>query len=77
MGPGPIMSTELSRLHRQDLLREAECDRLATEATAGAPTALERAQRGLMQVRNALLSAHVSAEKARTFPGVVVDAGHV
>jgi hypothetical protein len=72
---GPIMSAELSRLHQQDLLREAERDRLAAEATAGAPTALERAQRRLMQVRNALLSAHVSAEKAHTLQGVLVDTG--
>jgi hypothetical protein len=73
---GPIMSAELSRLHRQDLLREAERDRLAAEATAGAPTALARAQRGLMQIRNALLSARVSGENARTLPGVIADTGH-
>jgi hypothetical protein len=75
MGPGPIMSAELSRLHQQDLLREAERDRLAVEATAGAPTALARAERGLLQLRNALLPACASGEKARMLPGVMAEMG--
>jgi len=73
---GPNMSAELSRLHRQDLLREAERDRLAAEATAGAPTALARAQSRLLQVRNTLLPARVSGEKTRMFPGIIADTGH-
>jgi len=38
----PLLATELARLHREDLLREAELDRLALEATADSPGALER-----------------------------------
>src|SRR5215813_6153625 len=38
----PLLATELARLHREDLVREAELDRLALEATADSPSALER-----------------------------------
>ena len=50
----PLLATELARMHREDLMREAELDRLALEATADSPSALERMLGGLAGLTRAL-----------------------
>jgi hypothetical protein len=76
---GPVMSAELSRLHQLDVLREAERDRLVAQARAArAPLQLPMdapARRGLLQLRNAVLSSYELGVRACELLGGVVGAG--
>lgn len=45
MLPNPEMTLRLVRDHQRDLLREAELDRLATQAGTGQPTSASGARR--------------------------------
>jgi hypothetical protein len=70
---GHVMSAELSRLHQQDLLREADRDRLvgqarATRAHLQLPTNAP-ARRGLLRLRNADLSSYELGVGARVLLG--------